>query len=76
MNGLMYKEVSSFVGTQSFSHFTNASTASINISSGTPGIQILLFELIILLAFISGLNNNISPFSFLYAFKPSKVSCA
>ena len=57
INGLIYKEVSGSDGTQSSSTFTNAFTASTNISSGTSGMQSLALELIILFAFISGRNN-------------------
>ena len=59
---------------QSCSYLTIASTASTNISSGNSAIQIRLLELIILRAFISGLNNVISPLGLRYAFNPSNVS--
>ena len=74
INGRMYKDVSFAVGIQSCSYLTIASTASTNISSGNSAIQIRLLELIILRAFISGLNNVISPLGLRYAFNPSNVS--
>ena len=76
MNGRIYKEVSFAVGIQSCSYLTIASTASTNISSGNSAMQIRLFELIILRAFISGLNKVMLPLGSRYAFKPSKVSWA
>ena len=76
VKGRMYKLVSGSEGTQSCSTFTKARTASTKSSTGISGMHRRSWVEARRAPFLSGRNSCTLPSGVLYAFRPSKHSCA
>ena len=74
MNGRIYKDSPTLLGTQPASCLTSASTVSINNSTGISGSAKRRAELAKRFAFAVGRNNAMDPSGWRYAFIPSNIS--